>query len=215
MFTVVIVDDYILIRRALSHLIRNFNSEFQVIYEASSGKELLDQLLRDKIPDIVVLDVILPGMCGFEIAGILRKEYPSIRVIAISAFHDVQVVEKMRLVGAMGFVTKDVDPAIFQNALNTVSRGNHFFPAYSMSIGEVAPCCARRQQVSSMQLNNKELEFLKLCATEMTYKEIASRMKVKTRTVDNYRDSLFEKLNVMSRSGLILIALKLGLAELK
>jgi DNA-binding NarL/FixJ family response regulator len=215
MTTVAIVDDYVLIRRALVQLIENFDGKYQVLYEYSNGVEFLENLILKLPPDIVVLDVMLPAMAGLELADILKREYPSIKVVGISVFHNMHVVDRMRSLGAMGFVTKDVDPVQFHRALDAVACGETYFPPHNAGPGQITLGCKEKDPVSAPPLNTKELEFLRLCATEMTYKEIASKMRVKTRTVDNYRDSLFEKLNVISRSGLIMFAFKVGLAEIK
>lgn len=207
--TIVIADDHILIAKALTGIIENFN-QFEVLYECENGKELTEKFKNKKnIPDIVLLDISMPVMDGFETAEWLKENYPAIQVVALSMQDDEQSLVKMIRAGVKGYLLKNIHPLQLEKALlNLVTTGT-CFPEWATS--KVMQSLAKPQTTATkFTVTEREKEFLKYCVTEMSYKEIAAQMFCSPRTVESYRDSLFEKLDLKTRVGLAVFAMKNG-----
>lgn len=209
--SIVIVDDHILIAKALKGIIANFNN-FEVIYECENGADLMNRFKSNsKIPDIILLDISMPIMDGFETAKWLKENYPSIKVMALSMQDDDHSVIQMVKNGAKGYLLKNTHPTDLEKALNALISNGHYYPEWAASkvfatIGE-----ENDMKITKNNLTEREKEFLKFSVTEMTYKEIADKMCCSPRTVESYRDNLFEKLELKTRVGLAVYAIKNGL----
>jgi DNA-binding NarL/FixJ family response regulator len=208
-FQIALVDDHKLFRSGIAALVDNLKG-FQIMFEASNGEELMRKMSPKFKPDIVLLDINMPQMDGMETAQWLRSNYPEVHIIVLSMFEDADKVLAMVKVGVKGYLLKDAEPHEFEQALNNVSQNEVYFPAFVTRhlISNF------NKPVDTVKLNNREIEFLKLSGTELTYKEIADQMCISVRTVDGYRDQLFEKLQIKSRVGLVLYAIKNKLIEL-
>jgi DNA-binding NarL/FixJ family response regulator len=200
---IALVDDHCLFRQGVAALIRTF-PEYQVLFEAGSGEECCQKINQNYIPDIVLLDINMPVLNGLHTSEWLQKHHPEIRVIVVSMFDDEDTVIAMIKTGVRGYLLKDSDPSEFKLALDMVSANDVYFPGF------VTRYLARSffNTSANIRLNARELEFLRLVSTELTYKEIADQMFVSLRTVDGYRDQLFIKLNVKNRIGLVLYAIR-------
>jgi DNA-binding NarL/FixJ family response regulator len=206
---IALVDDHRLFRSGIVSLINSLGG-FNVMFEASNGDELSRKLSPQFKPEIILLDINMPVVDGVETAQWLRKHYPDIHVIVLSMFDDAEKVLAMLRLGVKGYLLKDAEPADFKLALHKVSRGEVYYPEFVTKLLVESI----NNPFENEKLNNRELEFLKLAATELTYKEIADQMRISVRTVDGYRDQLFEKLGVKSRIGLVLYAIKNNLTDL-
>lgn len=206
---IALVDDHRLFRSGIASLISEFKG-FQVIFEAGNGEELTNKLTPKVQPDIILLDINMPIMDGTETARWLRKNYPNINIIILSMFGDAEKVLEMVKMGVKGYLLKDAEPHEFEQALQKVSQGEVYYPEFVTR--HIINSFNHKPEL--IKLNSRELEFLKLAATELTYKEIADTMCISARTVDGYRDQLFEKLQIKSRVGLVLYAIKNKLIEL-
>jgi two-component system invasion response regulator UvrY len=174
--------------------------------------------LRNKIqlqvvPDIVMLDVNMPEMDGFETTQWLHKTYPQVKVLALSMFSDEKTIIKMFKVGAKGYLLKNTDPEELKKALDALIDKNVYLSEYVSGKLVSGLHQESEEPVKEIILNEKEREFLRWACSELSYKEIASKMFVSPRTVDDYRQSLFNKLKVHSRVGLVLYAIKNGIVE--
>lgn len=207
-----IIDDHTVLRKGLSMMIsdlpktRNDKYCYKVTITVANGAELIKVLKKGPLPDVVLLDIHMPVMNGYETAEVLQKEYPDIKVLAFTMKEDVVAADKMFKVGVMGYLTKNTDTDAILNAINTVFEGDIYL---SESLSK--KLIRKIYHISEEQGNkfsDKEMDFLRLCCTEMTYNEIAQKMKVSPRTVDNYRESLCEKLNINTRVGLVLYAVQ-------
>jgi DNA-binding NarL/FixJ family response regulator len=207
--TIALVDDHRLFRSGIVSLINSFTG-YKILFEAGNGEELIRKISPKFKPDIVLLDINMPVMDGISTAQWLRTHYPNIFIIILSMFEDAEKVLSMVKMGVKGYLLKDAEPYEFEQALKKVSQGELYYPEF-----------VTRHLVQSfnkntdlIKLNAREIEFLKLAGTELTYKEIADQMCISARTVDGYRDQLFEKLQIKSRVGLVLYAIKNNLIEL-
>ena len=206
---IALVDDHRLFRSGIASLINNFIG-YTVIFEAANGDEMISKIKPDFRPDIILLDINMPGMNGINTARWLKTAYPEIQIIVLSMFDDAEKVLAMLKLGVRGYLLKDSEPIEFEQALQKVSRGEVYYPEFvtRLLVDSI------NNPVDFDKLNIREVEFLKLVATELTYKEIADQMRISVRTVDGYRDQLFEKLHVKSRVGLVLYAIKNKLIDL-
>jgi two-component system invasion response regulator UvrY len=209
-FKVALVDDHILLRNGLAALVDSF-SGYRVLFEADNGKDLIEKLSQMGAPDIILLDINMPIMDGYETAQWLKAHYPAIKIMALSMYDQETAVIRMFRHGAKGYILKDTHPKILKEALETL-RLKGFYFSEEISGKLVSSLNSMDSEDINLQmilgLQDREIEFLKFACTELTYKEIADKMGVSPRTVDGYRDILFEKLNVRTRQGLVMFAIK-------
>ena len=206
---IVLVDDHRLFRIGIASLINKFPG-YTILFEAGDGEELMRKLTPKLQPDIILLDINMPKKDGIATAKWVRETYPGIKIIVLSMFEDADKVLQMVKLGVKGYILKDAEPVEFEMALQKVSEGEVYYPEF-VTRHLIQNFNA---QVESVKLNTREIEFLKLAGSELTYKEIADQMCISARTVDGYRDQLFEKLQIKSRVGLVLYAIKNKLIDL-
>lgn len=210
--TIVIIDDHVLIANALSSIMSNF-TQFEVLYTCEHGLDFQEKLKTKPIPDIVLLDISMPIMDGFETAKWIRETHPNVLVMALSMQEDEQSLIKMIKNGSKGYMLKNVHPLELEKALNGLVKNGHFFPDWAASKVFTSIREDTIDASSKLNLSERETEFLKYTVTEMNYKEISEKMFCSPRTIENYRDSLFEKLELKTRVGLAVYALKNGYVE--
>jgi DNA-binding NarL/FixJ family response regulator len=212
--SIVIVDDHILIAKALGSIMSNFE-DFEVLYECQNGKELQEKFnVKKNIPSIILLDVSMPIMDGFETAKWLHDNHPSVLILALSMQDDKEGLLKMIKNGAHGYLLKNVSPVELETALKTILNKGFYYPDWAAKIVFSTMMSNETEKSSTTQhidLSYREKEFLKLCITEMNYKEISEKMFCSPRTIESYRNSLCEKLNIKTRVGLAVFAIKSGL----
>lgn len=211
----VLVDDHGLLRNGLAGLVKDLG--YTVLFEADNGKDFLAKLKPDQLPDIVLLDINMPLMDGYATAAWIKKHHPDIRILALSMYDDENSIIRMLKNGAGGYILKDSDPGELKMAMESVLNKGFYYS--EMVTGRLIHSIHAQQDENSPAksgagLNEREVEFLKLAATEMTYKEIAEQMHLSPRTIDGYRDDLFEKLNIKSRVGLVLFSIKNGIVRI-
>lgn len=206
MAKVALVDDHSLLRNGLAGLVESQGHE--VVFEADNGKQFIEKLKDNIAPEIVLLDINMPEMNGFETADWIKKHQPGIKVLALSMYDDETSIIQMLKNGAGGYILKDSDPHELEAAINSIlHKGFHYSELVSGQLIHAIKL-EDRDHIPVVELSEKEIDFLKRCCTEMSYKEIADQMIVSPRTVDNYRDALFKKLEVKSRVGLAIYAFK-------
>ncbi|MCB0699627.1 MAG: response regulator transcription factor [Chitinophagales bacterium] len=207
----VIADDHRLFREGLARLLGGYK-EVRTVYEATNGQELIDYLANaSELPDVCLMDINMPVLCGYDATKIIREKYPEIKVLALSMYDDEGNVIKMLRSGARGYILKDIAPEKLVEAIQIVHTKG-FYESELITPNVLRDSKKTKNEDSSF--SDKELVFLKHCCTDSTYKEIALKMDVSERTVDGYRDRLFEKLGVKSRSGVVVEAIRLGLVKI-
>jgi DNA-binding NarL/FixJ family response regulator len=206
---IALVDDHKLFRSGMAALVTNFK-RYNILFESANGQELVNTINSGTIPDIVLLDISMPVMDGVEAAQWLRAKHPAVRIIILSMFEDAEKVLLMVKMGVKGYLLKDSEPYEVEQALLKVSEGDLYYPEFVTR----HLITNFNSKLENIRLNPREIEFLRLTGTELTYKEIAETMNISVRTVDSYRDQLFEKLQIKSRVGLVLYSIKNKLIEL-
>lgn len=214
-YKVAITDDHLLIAKAISSIVDGFTN-FEALHESENGKTLQDRMANSRpLPDIVLLDISMPVMDGFATAAWLKETHPEILVMALSVQDDDESLIKMIKAGARGYLHKNVHPAELEKALETLVKKGMYYPDWATSRVFMKMAMPDEKEVTTdISISEREKEFLQYACTELTYKEIGEKMFCSPRTVESYRDSLFEKLGVKTRVALALFAVKTGIHQL-
>jgi len=200
-----IVDDQLLFLKSLSTLVNTFNG-FATVMDASNGAELLKKLETGVLPEIILVDVNMPVMDGPATAEQLTQRYPLVKLVALSIKDDDHTIISMLKAGCCAYLLKDIHPDELEKALYEIdSKG--YYNADLVNINYRRFIVGNRQDKAN-KLSEKETIFLQYACSDLTYKEIAAKMKLSERTIDGYRDSVFEKLNVQSRVGMAMEAIR-------
>lgn len=208
---VALADDHVLLRNALASLIDNFG-DCKVIHHSGSGKELTESIESGTVPDVVILDLNMPNMNGFETAEWLQNKYPAIPVLMLTMYDSELSMIKLLQTGVKGFLKKDVHPSELSFAIHSVVQSGFYYSNHST--GKLVNLFRNNPDgntgLQKAVLSDQELSFLKLACSDLTYKEIAQQMGLNPRSVDTLRDGLFIKLDVKSRVGLAMVAIRHG-----
>ena len=207
---VALADDHKLVRSSIAKLVSTFKN-CVVFFDAENGEQVQEQLKNHVIPDILLLDISMPIMDGFETALWINKNFPQVKVIALTMNTDERSIVKMMRNGAKGFLSKNTEPPELLKAIETVMTKNFYLPediSWKLVTGLQDEA---NQPVEPKDLTEKEKEFLALICTELTYDQIAKRMFISSRTADDYRGIMYDKLKVKSRMGMAMYAIKNGL----
>ena len=213
---IAVVDDHTLFRKGLISLINVFPN-FDVILEASNGKDFIQRLNPEQLPEIVLMDISMPEMDGYATCEWLKSHYPAIKVLALSTMDAETAIIKMIRSGAKGYIVKDADLSELKLAFSELLSIGFFYNELVSrkvihSIGRIVE---NNDAISALQkLSDNELTFLRLSCSEKTYHEIANEMFKSEKTIDGYRAELFKKLNVSSRVGMVMYAIKNGIVQL-
>ncbi len=210
--TLGIADDHQLFLKSLSLLISSLE-DFTILIEAMNGKDLIEKIDAKKIePDIILLDVNMPVMDGRQTAELLTKKYPAIKLVALSMKDDDATIISMIKAGCCSYLLKDIHPEELNKALHEIyKKGYYNSDAANINYRRLLQ---HQEKQNELQLTDKEKHFLQLACSDATYKQIASAMNVSERTVDGYRENLFKKLNVQSRTGMALEAIRRSLVTI-
>ncbi len=213
MIRVAIVDDHQLVAKAISGLIQRLEN-YEVMYEVENGKELILNFKLKMIPDIVLLDINMPEMDGYETALWLKNNYPEVKVLALSMYDKEEAIIGMLRNGARGYLLKGCRPSELKNALDTIVEKGFYYTEYVTDklIKGLNPE-KTTDPVKQLGLNERDIAFMTHACSELTYNEIADKMCVSPRTIDGYREQIFTKLNVKTRVGVALEAVRLGLVK--
>lgn len=210
--TLGLVDDHTLFLTSLPHLIRTFTG-FDVIVSATSGPALLERMaLLPEQPDIVLVDVEMDEMSGMEVVRRIAGLYPLVKQVALTMKDDDVTIIGMLRAGCCAYLLKEIDPAELERALLEVFNTG-FYNADSSNI-RYRRLARTAQEVPGILLTARESVFVQLASSDLTYRQIAAEMNLSERTIDGYRESLFEKFKVQSRVGMVLEALRLHFVHL-
>ncbi len=213
---VVLVDDHGLLRNGLASLIKSFGN-YDILFEADNGQDFINKLKPKTLPQVVLMDINMPEMDGYEACLWLKNNHPQVKVLALSMYDNENSVIRMFKAGAKGYILKDCDPAELKTALDAIVLKGFYYS--EMVTGKLIHTINSLDEEDSqvknvIQLTEREINFLKLVCTELTYKEIAEKMFLSPRTIDGYRDDLFQKLNAKTRVGLVMYAIKNGIVNI-
>lgn len=213
-----IVDDQILFLKGLKMLVNNFK-DIELVLEAFNGNDLLNAL-KDCQPDVLLMDLKMPGMDGIEATRKVRELYPDIKIILLSMHNDEQLIAHLMKIGANGYLVKNEQPAIVEAAIHTVMEKGFYFNDYVSKAMMSSMQKANRKFNPEASLHDRvdftkrELEVLNLICKEHTTTEVAKQLFISQRTVETHRKNLLEKSGVRNMAGLVVFAMKNGLVDL-
>ncbi|MCG9900619.1 MAG: response regulator transcription factor [Hydrotalea sp.] len=210
---VAIVDDHKLLRGALANLVNSFE-KFEVLFEADNGLVFKERLQDVGKPDVVLLDVNMPDMDGYATVKWITTAYPEIRVLALSMLSDETTIIKMIRNGSNGYLMKSAEPEELLVALESVMKRNFYLSEETYGKVIVGLQKHEDEERQKPSFTGKELEYLQLLCSDLSNKEIAAKLFISPRTLDDYRNALFKKTGVTSRVGLAVYAIKNGLVEI-
>ena len=215
MITIAIAEDQVLMRKAIIEMIERFGG-FQVIAEGSNGIELIDSIQQAGPTDSVILDLRMPYMNGSKTAAWLRENHPGTKMLLLTSFDSEMVMIYMLMAGVRGFIRKDCSPDDLKEALmHLMEKDTYYFgDSRERLINLFHHLDSNSASLSKAILTEREIEFIKLACSEDTYKQIAEKMYLAVRTVDGIREDIFKKLQINSRSQLIMYALMEGVIDL-
>jgi DNA-binding NarL/FixJ family response regulator len=212
---VLVVDDHAVVREGIRHVLAD-PATFDVVGEAASGAEAV-RVAAGLRPDVVVLDVSMPGGSGLHAVGELLERVSGVRILMLSVHDDLEYVIESVRAGAHGYLRKDSAPAELRLAIETLHRGSGYYSpqianqlAEALRTGSTAEAAARTPRATDV-LTTRERQILVHVAEGMTNREIGSALGISTRTVEAHRDSLMRKLGIRTVAGLTRLALEQGL----
>ena len=213
MLRIGIVDDHKLFRKSLSLLINSFKG-MEVVLDADNGRTFLEKLVDNPI-DIVLLDIQMPEMNGFETCKILHLQYPEIQILIVSQLTSKESIYKIMEIGAHGYFTKNSDPNLLETAIRSLDEKGFYF---EMEFAHVMREALRwekdapeRADAADMMLTERELQIIKMAANELNSYEIAEVMCINKRTVEGHKTRIMEKTNSKNFIGVVLYALRNGI----
>jgi RNA polymerase sigma factor (sigma-70 family) len=209
---VVIADDHTVVRQGIRGVLEGIEG-LEVVGEAGDGDEALE-LTRELKPDVVVLDVNMPGRTGLEVAVALRDEGVGARVLMLSMHDDPEYVLQAVRAGADGYVLKDVAPSELRDAVKAVHEGREYFTArvtQQLSVGLRKEIEAEHLRARLESLTPRELEVLILVADGLTNREIGDQLDISPRTVETHRERVMGKLRIRTVAGLTRFVVEHGL----
>lgn len=215
---IAIVDDHPLFRKGVIKLLDA--NRYELLFDATDGLSLIEKMKSHAPvePDIVIMDIVMRGMNGFETVAWIKSNYPGIEILVLSVEDNEEAVVRMLKLGVKGYLSKEMEPEELHAALAAITAGNYYFTdivtnrlVHAIQQDDNDPE-NKGEFVSSHEqwnsLNDRQKEFLRYACTEMIYEEIARVMCVSAKTIDGYRDVVFDRLKVKSRVGLVLYAIR-------
>ncbi len=209
MTSVALIDDHRIFCESLASLINDFDG-FTVRWTEQDGRKAIERLKQDKeVPDILLLDIVMPAMSGLDVAKWIFENRKTIKVLALTMEEDDNNVIQMLQYGVKGYLLKGIGADELKNALEQVTKfGYYYTPIITSNIHKQIE--KRQQPGNGPTLTGRENELLLHLCSDMSYSEVAQKMFLSESTVDTYRARLFEKFEVKNRIGLILKAMDLG-----
>ncbi|MBN9382111.1 MAG: response regulator transcription factor [Chitinophagaceae bacterium] len=209
-----IIDDHNLFRKGLIKLINlgDKHNKYTILFEAANGQDLKDKLKKKLLPDIVLMDIDMPDMDGYEAVAWLRKFYPEVNILVVTMFGTEASILKMLRLGVKGYISKDIEIEDLHNALLAIESKGFYYSDLVASVmaQEIQSKHIQSASGTPSELSENEREFVKLACTDMTYTQIAEKMNLSPKTIEGYREALFSRFNVKSRVALAMHAVKSG-----
>jgi two-component system response regulator NreC len=210
-----LVDDHEIVRTGLRMMLEA-EADLEIVSEAESGEEALE-LVSHNVPDVIIMDVSLPGIGGVEATRVLQDRYPDIKVLVLTIHEDERYFFQMLNAGAAGYLPKRAAPTDLVTAIQTVYQGNvYLYPSLATTL--VGDYLQRAEtggdeQRSYDELTPRQRQVLTLVAEGLSNTEIADRLEISAKTVARHRENIMARLNLHSRTELVKYAIRKGLTE--
>jgi DNA-binding NarL/FixJ family response regulator len=208
-YSVVLIDDHEVVRKALSGIVEMFPN-FEVIGDVGGYQALESFLANGKPPDLLLLDIVMPGKDGFEVAEWMHKHYPSVKILALSSESKPETIVKIIKKGANGYIHKSCGPAELLNAMETVLKGNTYLSQKDFNTFSEALQNNILANDKDINFDDKEIEYIKLLCTSLTIKEISDKLFLSPRSLEDIKLKIGEKIGGTTRQEIALFAAKKG-----
>jgi len=206
---ILLADDHALVRAGFRALLENLEG-IQVVAEASDGNEVL-RLIKVNQPDIVLMDIAMPGLNGLEATARIAKEFPAVRVIILSMYVNTEYVRRALGAGARGYLVKDSSPSEFELAIQAVAQGETYICPAATKYNLIR----KEQQTNAVgaleRLTSRQRQVLRLIAQGYTTQGIAQLLNISVKTAETHRTELMERLDLHDIAGLVRFAIRTGL----
>lgn len=224
-----LVDDHTLFRKGLVQLIRLIDEQqFRILFEARNGKAMISQLNEKELPDIIIMDIDMPGMGGFDAVHWLRSNHPQIKILVVSMIETEESIIRMVKMGVKGYLSKDIELEDLQAALYKIGSGNIYYTDFitgrligslqsGILDGDARHVGTGKDMLPSnawSKLKEREQEFVRLACSDLTFDQIAGEMVLAPKTIEGYASRVYEKMGVKTRLGLVITAFKHRLVDL-
>lgn len=211
-----IIDDHQLVLDGLAAIVKDLDN-VELIGTASNGKEGLT-LIDALKPDVVMSDIDMPTMNGIQLATILKKEYPAVKLMILTMHNEPSLIRKLMEIGADGYLLKNTDRSELISGILKMTKGETFFPSLDPNLSSSnksshLPFSQEAETVILSRLTSREIEILRVIAEGYSNKEIGDQLFISHRTVDTHRTNLMKKLEVHNIAGLVKFAIKNGLVS--
>ncbi len=218
MIKLAICDDQVLFLRGLKYIISDFEN-IEIILEATNGEDLLRQIPQS-VPDVILLDMKMPGLDGIEVTKKIKADFPNIKIILLTMYDDERLISHVMEIGANGYLLKNEEPDVLKKAIESVYKKDLYFNDYvaqalvkGLKNKENSPPSFSNRGASPLNLTAREMEILQLICQEMTTVEIGQQLFISARTVEGHRKNLMEKTGVRNTAGLVIFAVRNKLVE--
>ncbi|UOE51724.1 response regulator transcription factor [Mucilaginibacter sp. SMC90] len=204
---IAIIDNHTLFRQGMISLLDDFK-EINILFDAENGEDMISKLKKFPLPEIVLMDITMPVMDGYKATAWLKENHPAVKVLALSMSDEDKPIINMLKSGAVGYMLKESKIRDVVYAMQNIQK--HGYYLNELVSGKLLYTMQNKNTSAdkSKELTSNELIFLKLSCSELTYRQIADEMNLSPHTIDNYRESLFQKFGLKSRTGMVLFAIK-------
>jgi two-component system, NarL family, invasion response regulator UvrY len=204
---VALADDHELLRESVVPRIED-DGDIRIIIKAANGKELITTIRQHStLPHVCLVDIMMPEMNGFETVSYIKKNWPEIKILVLTSYIQEAYVIQMIYAGVNGYLSKNSHPSVVKEAIRQVVE----FDLYCNELLSMRNIKAIREgRMTLPSLTAKEIELLRYCIEDLTYLEIAQRMKTSAKSIEGYRNKLFQKLGTKTRTGLAMFAVRYG-----
>ncbi|MGN6568035.1 MAG: response regulator transcription factor [Flavipsychrobacter sp.] len=204
-------DDHNLVRKGIISMLSKLGG-VDIVIEAVNGRELISKMeAAQKLPDLCILDISMPVMDGFTVLHEIKRRWPFMKILILTAFFSEIYIIRMMLAGANGYLLKECDIEEVKAAVISIYEEGYY---YSECANSTVFHLINTNAIKTQAFTENEIEVLKYCCSDLSYSQIAQQMNTTIRSVEGYRDRLFHKLNVNNRVALVLFAIQFGLVIL-
>ncbi len=212
---IAIAEDHNVYRKALADALHHSNNNFNVVFHVANGQELIFELRKNPV-DVIILDIQMPVMSGNEALKIIKKEFPSIKIVILSMIDDDLTAAEYIRKGVNAFLPKDCDIEDLLDAIySVIQQGYYFNDMYPVEL--LDDLIQNKDVITEKEdkpLSDREIDVLKLACQELSSKEISEKLFINIRTVDNHRNHINSKIGARNNISLLVYALSNGLVRL-
>lgn len=211
----ILADDEPLFRNGISFLLQR-EPEMEILLEASNGEEVLQYLQTShNHPDVILMDLKMPGMNGVETTKVLCEEYPDIKIIALTSYNTKIFIANMISTGAVSYLVKNTTPQQLLTTIREVAKKGFYYDDLVLEVINEDLPALKKSSFENWELTSRECEIMKLICQQLSTKEIADKLFINYRTVEGHRNNLLLKTQSKNMAGLVVFALHHNIISLE